>query len=396
MIADDVMQSRKIRQAAYPGTEPWVLGSFILGLGLFHLEALSTVLTIYTPYIRQQKTITSSAIMYGRKSSMRSLHSLNSLTRSLSGDSNNRLGALAAAASSTTSTTKQQSRYSPPRRFCSATAAAPARGVDRNVSLPRERHDHASEGGNDMRASSSDDNLSGLSGYYGLMSLSNDGLSSERSSMSSVTSPTLMQQPQDSHTSTRPRIATSKTNTNATTTTAGSLRRLASLESLSSVPSFHHHEDAPREVSRTGRLRVILGTSSRSNNSNNTSSSNHSLRSSTSSARSYNNNNNNLIEIQPGVSLPLRGAEETEQAIAAGFYVQCECLAGCGSSNADDDDDTRHLHCILDCDYFLCPDCRSITANPLKEGDGSSAVVAGEGGLGLGFRLQPQDRLAAC
>jgi len=323
---------------------------------------------------------------------MRSLHSLNSLTRSLSGESNSRLGALAAAASSTTT---KQSRYSPPRRFCSASAAAPARGVDRNVSLPRERHDHASDGSNDIRASSSDDNLSGLSGYYGLMSLSNDGLSSERSSMSSVTNPTLMtQQPQDGHTSTRPRIATSKTNTN--TTTAGSLRRLASLESFNSVPSFYHHEDAPRGVSRAGRLRVILGTSSRSNNSNNSSSCcNHSMRSSTSSTRSNNNNNNNLIEIQPGVSLPLRGAEETEQAIAAGFYVQCECLAGCGSNHADDD--TRHLHCILDCDYFLCPDCRSITANPLKETDtGGDGSGAGEGGLGLGFRLQPQDRLAAC
>ena len=92
-----------------------------------------------------------------------------------------------------------------------------------------------------------------------------------------------------------------------------------------------------------------------------------------------------MIEIAPGVSLPLRGAEETQQAIAAGFYVECECQA-CVPSSAGEH--PPPLHCILDCDYFLCPDCRSVAPNPLKAEDGGDTTSSG--GLGMGFRLQLQ------
>lgn len=77
-----------------------------------------------------------------------------------------------------------------------------------------------------------------------------------------------------------------------------------------------------------------------------------------------------MVEIAPGVNVPLRGAAETERAIANSFYVQCECFA-CQKSP---------LYCILDAEYFLCPNCRSISPSPLQSSSGN-------GGLGMGFEL---------
>jgi len=79
-----------------------------------------------------------------------------------------------------------------------------------------------------------------------------------------------------------------------------------------------------------------------------------------------------MIEIAPGVMMALRGAEETEKAIDNGFYVQSMC------SNCQSD-----VFCILDCSCFICPDCKSMSPNPLSIEDTEHT-----GGLGLGFRMQ--------
>jgi hypothetical protein len=101
-----------------------------------------------------------------------------------------------------------------------------------------------------------------------------------------------------------------------------------------------------------------------------------------------------MIEIAPGVEIRLRDAEETENAIAHGFYIQCECLyCTTVSSNTL----TRDVYCILDCDYVLCPECRTIYPNPLTTSiggtnmntpvNGSTATTSCTGGLGLGFHI---------
>jgi hypothetical protein len=89
-----------------------------------------------------------------------------------------------------------------------------------------------------------------------------------------------------------------------------------------------------------------------------------------------------LLEIAPGVKLHLRGAEETHAAMTNGFFVQCECFLCATTGNED------ALYCILDCDYFLCPECRSVYPNPIRTNStrGLSSTQL-PGGLGLGFRM---------
>jgi hypothetical protein len=57
-----------------------------------------------------------------------------------------------------------------------------------------------------------------------------------------------------------------------------------------------------------------------------------------------------LIEISPGVLTPLRGSKETEDAWQNGLCKHV-CCNVC---------DTK-LACVWDCEYILCPDCRSIS-----------------------------------
>jgi hypothetical protein len=58
------------------------------------------------------------------------------------------------------------------------------------------------------------------------------------------------------------------------------------------------------------------------------------------------------IEISPGYYLPLRGAKETQWALAHGRAVIVDCLL-CGAA----------LKCIDDCQVVICPDCRIVTPN---------------------------------
>lgn len=71
------------------------------------------------------------------------------------------------------------------------------------------------------------------------------------------------------------------------------------------------------------------------------------------------------IEVQPGVNLPLRGKDETLQAIACNFSLQTICMV-C----------SLELACIADAEYVLCPVCKSISPIDSNTGNG--------GGVGLG------------
>jgi hypothetical protein len=77
--------------------------------------------------------------------------------------------------------------------------------------------------------------------------------------------------------------------------------------------------------------------------------------------------NQKILEIAPGVSMRLRGAKETYEAVEHDFYgpatcISCELL----------------IFCILNAEYVLCPDCRVVS--PFEGGKNG-------GGVGLGFTM---------
>jgi hypothetical protein len=76
-----------------------------------------------------------------------------------------------------------------------------------------------------------------------------------------------------------------------------------------------------------------------------------------------------MIQVAPGISAPLRGSEETWEAIKQDFYVPGMCLA-CDMT----------LFVIQDAAYVLCPDCHCVNA---MEGDFVDKIAAG---VGLGFK----------
>jgi hypothetical protein len=84
---------------------------------------------------------------------------------------------------------------------------------------------------------------------------------------------------------------------------------------------------------------------------------------------------NVLIQVAPGVRVPLRSGSETWQAIIDDFYVPCPCL-GCSTT----------LFVIQDAAYVLCPCCRSISP---MEGQFVNLFVAG---AGMGFTFDDLTR----
>lgn len=280
---------------------------------------------------------------------------------------------------------RASSRRGPPRTTA-------RRGVDRKVPLPRERHD--------FRRSSSVHSLSDeetrISGFYGLMSLSN-GSSSQQSSLSSVTYGTSLQeavkQTKDvaqvaimacsaevEHENAAFASAMTKSYndiqvTPATRTATVAIAPPAPPPTAAPMSYSYKTNDKRTASSSSNSFQTLQNLRSRANSSN--------------SISTTGTSSKNMVEIAPGVSLPLRGAEETKQAIAAGFYVQCECPACPPTNNSNNE---NNLHCILDCSYFLCPDCRSVAPNPLKaDNDGDGSASEGQGGLGMGFRLSQQN-----
>jgi hypothetical protein len=103
-----------------------------------------------------------------------------------------------------------------------------------------------------------------------------------------------------------------------------------------------------------------------------------------------------LIEISPGVLKPLRGSKETEDAWQNGLCEHVSCNV-C---------DTK-LACVWDCEYVLCPDCRSVapvsgsgltvsdsqssSQNSMcsfeDSGESMTGVSVQREGVGLGIRL---------
>ncbi|KAI2514324.1 hypothetical protein MHU86_217 [Fragilaria crotonensis] len=102
-----------------------------------------------------------------------------------------------------------------------------------------------------------------------------------------------------------------------------------------------------------------------------------------------------LIELCPGVDLPLRGSLETQHAISRNFTVRVECI-NC----------TLQVNCIRDAQYILCPMCYCVSPlelsfnascisqnidadTPLFETTGEDNQRYSEGsqsfGVGLGF-----------
>mmetsp|Transcript_4208 Transcript_4208/g.8778 ORF Transcript_4208/g.8778 Transcript_4208/m.8778 type:complete len:445 (-) Transcript_4208:56-1390(-) len=75
-----------------------------------------------------------------------------------------------------------------------------------------------------------------------------------------------------------------------------------------------------------------------------------------------------MVEISPGVRVPLRGAAETKDCVRYDHFVPCQCCS-CD----------LEMLCIKDAEYVLCPSCRVI--NPLSPDNEISKGT----GLGLGF-----------
>ncbi|CAB9528052.1 expressed unknown protein [Seminavis robusta] len=77
-----------------------------------------------------------------------------------------------------------------------------------------------------------------------------------------------------------------------------------------------------------------------------------------------------MVEIAPGVSIPLRTSEETLEAIRNDYFVPTTCVA-C----------TADLFCIEDARYSVCPCCRTVSQL-------EAAMADREGqhhGVGMGF-----------
>lgn len=73
-----------------------------------------------------------------------------------------------------------------------------------------------------------------------------------------------------------------------------------------------------------------------------------------------------MVEIQPGFSLPLRGSQETLDAVARGRVLNASCMVCC--------------FCVVvkdDCDFVICPECRVVS--PVEGGPGTMQYV----GLGM-------------
>lgn len=78
------------------------------------------------------------------------------------------------------------------------------------------------------------------------------------------------------------------------------------------------------------------------------------------------------VAIAPGVTAPLRGAQETTQAVRQDFITNVACW-GC----------QQEVYCIADCRWAVCPGCRTIS--PLED---NGLTSRRQWGLGLG--LTPQ------
>ena len=79
-----------------------------------------------------------------------------------------------------------------------------------------------------------------------------------------------------------------------------------------------------------------------------------------------------MVEVCPGLSVPLRGSEATKTAVANNWYTPVTCF-GCATQ----------IYCIADVSYSICPLCRIVS--PVEEDIFRGEVISRRWGLGLGF-----------
>lgn len=84
------------------------------------------------------------------------------------------------------------------------------------------------------------------------------------------------------------------------------------------------------------------------------------------------------IEVAPGIRLPLRGTEETWKAIEEGQVTVTTCMT-C----------QQDLHCVLDAQMVVCPDCTMLS--PVDQTSQDAESLADRYGVGLG--VKPEDVL---
>lgn len=72
-----------------------------------------------------------------------------------------------------------------------------------------------------------------------------------------------------------------------------------------------------------------------------------------------------MIEICPGVDLPLRGSLETQHAIARNFTVRVDCIH-C----------TVQVSCIRDAEYILCPMCYCVSPLELSLNASNNSIIS--------------------
>ena len=81
-----------------------------------------------------------------------------------------------------------------------------------------------------------------------------------------------------------------------------------------------------------------------------------------------------MITLEPGVSLPLRGNEETMEALSRNDFIQFDCTA-CET----------FLHCISSAEFVLCSVCRSISK---VESGSEESQSRSQKSIGLGLTVE--------
>ena len=79
-----------------------------------------------------------------------------------------------------------------------------------------------------------------------------------------------------------------------------------------------------------------------------------------------------MVDVVPGLSVPLRGSVAAKAAVAHHWYTTINCF-GCATA----------IHCIADVSYTICPHCRIIS--PVDEKHFQGEEMRRRWGLGLGF-----------
>ena len=93
-------------------------------------------------------------------------------------------------------------------------------------------------------------------------------------------------------------------------------------------------------------------------------------------------NEYDIIEVAPGISLPLKGSNETLEAIYDGRVTIARCCC-C----------RLHLHCIDVADLVICPDCYVLSPIDISDSIAQNSYVDGDGGNSTCAVVVDEDQL---